>query len=120
MLLLFRSSANEDRYRTDAARPIGFLPAEISLLVALSMSLMALCLIFSLRLILFAILAMHFAGSMLGILMSSSSTSSLYCREISLRLILLIKEISFNVLGAPTSLQAMYTAAAMDAGTDLP
>ena len=70
------------------------------------MILIAFCFIFWFRLIWFAILAIHFIGSTVGILMSSSITISLYCREIALRLRLLILQISLSVLGVPSSLQA--------------
>jgi hypothetical protein len=50
----------------------------------------ALRLVFSLKLDLFAIFAMHFIGSINGILMSNSFTSSLYCRETAFRFILVI------------------------------
>ena len=70
------------------------------------MILIAFCFIFWFRLIWFAILAMHFIGLTVGILMSSSITISLYCREIALRLMLLIIQISLSVLGVPSCLHA--------------
>src|SRR5215469_10486189 len=52
------------------------------------MILIAFCLTFGFRLIWFAIRVTHFIGSTAGILMSSSITISLYCRETALRLML--------------------------------
>lgn len=57
----------------------------------------------------FATLMIHFIGSTTELVMSSSSITNLQFFAISLRLILLLDEISFRVLGCPLFLYATYT-----------
>src|SRR5438270_8602602 len=95
---------------------MGSFPADnnnISFFVAVRsfIILIALRFVFSVKLALFAILAIHFIGSANGTLRSSSTTNSLYILDILLRFTLLAIFISFNVLGIPISLQDTYTAA---------
>src|ERR671911_1526273 len=63
------------------------------------------------RLALFAILIIHFIGSAIGTLISSSRISNLQHSARLLRFVLLIVAISLRVRGVPISLHAMYIAA---------
>src|SRR5919106_5754549 len=72
------------------------------------------------RLALFAILTIHFIGSAIGTLRSSSQIINLQLLAISLRFRLLAAATSLSVLGIPISLHETYIAALSIAEIDLP
>src|SRR5918996_1475032 len=72
------------------------------------------------RLALFAILTIHFMGSVIGTLRSSSRIINLQCLAKSLRFRLLAPATSLSVLGISISLHETYTAALIIAEIDLP
>ena len=108
--VFFSPVLRHDIYNTVAAIPIGALPADISFFITLSIISIAIRLVFSLIPTLFAILTMHFIGSVFGIFRSSSESNILYAFGTILPAILSARAISFSVFGIPNSLHEMYMA----------
>ena len=94
-------------YIVEAAIDKGFLWTGIYSFISSFIIFIALCLIFSCNLRLFAIFTIHFIGSIMGIgFKLSSKIRSLEYFEILLTFALVISDISFNVLGVSNSLHA--------------
>src|SRR6266849_3394207 len=93
-------------YRAEAASPIGSLPAEIPVCLALNRISRALLCVFSDIFALEAIPDTHLVASATGILKSISLCRSLYDLARSFFLTLLTAATSFSVLGISPSLQA--------------
>jgi hypothetical protein len=108
------------KYNADPAIPIGSFPARIYSCSAFLRNFIAYRFVFSDKLAILAIFAMHETESTIGIFKSNSFSINLQHADKSFFVILIALETSFSVLGVPDSRHAAYKEEAISAEIERP